>query len=87
MGEVTALPGVGLENHGEPNHHLIRMLEEMLVRARSGQLRAVGVAGVLSDRDIFTGYVTEKGTPIYSLYGAMCHTAARIERELCEKGG
>lgn len=56
-GNVHLFPGVyapELPAEQQPNWPLIECLEDVLARARSGEVQAVGIAGVKADETTFT---------------------------------
>lgn len=71
--------------HGEPDPELIEYLEELLERARSGNLRAIAVAQVTSERSLGSGW--KGGCDTHDMIAAIAKLSWRFMYEdylVCE---
>lgn len=68
---VVYLPGSSTAHLGEPNEALIEGLENLLKRAKSGQLQSMVATGFCSDGCRMTAWLDDRQTDIYQMLGAI----------------
>lgn len=73
MSNIHKLEGVAL--HGEPDEELIRSLEELLAAAKTGDIRALAYAVVLTNDVRGTGWdgVAGTATTLHSAIAMLMH--------------
>jgi hypothetical protein len=81
MGEVICLPGSSLALLGEPDPVVISILENLLDRARSGQLQSIIATGFCSDGARMAAFATDNTTNVYEMMGAI----SWLEHEYAER--
>ena len=63
-------------NPVEPDEEVVALLEDMLARAKSGELRTAAIASATSDGHILTGYVVKDS--LFTTMGALAHLSRRV---------
>jgi hypothetical protein len=84
MAPIILFPGTEFIDQGpneQPQDEVIRVLEEMIERAESGELQAVAVAGILSDGTSISDYSVGNGPHTHNLLAAVTRLEHKIVKE------
>ena len=77
---TTLFPGTQI-TQDEPVPEVVSLLEDMLARAKTGELRTAAIACATSDGCILTGYVVQDS--LFTTMGALAY----LSRRVCELAG
>jgi hypothetical protein len=81
MSNVVSISGDRVPQAGEPNPRLVESLEDLLERARSGEVQGVAYAAL--DRDNLAHWCCGGLVGCYSVLGALTCLTNRV-RQVCE---
>lgn len=63
-------------NPVEPDEEVVALLEDMLARAKSGELRTAAIAGATNDGCVISGFVVKDS--LFTTIGALAYLSRRV---------
>ncbi len=69
--KVHMLPNAAIRPNGEPNPHVVELLEDLLSRAKSGEIVSLQATGFCSNDDRYTVWAHSTAEDIYATVGAI----------------